>query len=1038
MINFFTHWTKKKVMICIVSAVLAGTAVFGAFTFLGPSGGTTDVAPPDNTNDGTSLCPADKTVADYLNDPKQNLYIANGVLAEAGSFRSTSVGKTVSTKVGFSVTQDIIATRVVKGSTVYKQSSSYGLVKMGDERLAHGDKYLYRLATKVNSVSDMAWPSGAPTELNKEEFVNRYGQRGNGLSGYILNDETIVSATFDGYDEQSGLYTFSYVLDNQKATAYLLYEMRTNSGSKNFATFQKAVITVSMDENWVVHTLSTDCEYNVPIAGGTPCKESMTEVFSDVGQIKSFEQLPCYDFYRNYVDFSVAPPSGDDNDGELPAPVLPDEPAEPEPLDVLMNMFEGYLEGAPLNARLSTQVSGLPIEADVTLVLNLQDLAKTTFSALTANGLRVTYVNDNIFAAVNGVKLRSSVDDIMQAVNRFANMQIPSIDFDFADFDTSSLMDAMTLEFADGKAVVGMELNLGQLCVKAEFVGAEQVDGKYAFQSATVGVGGIELVLSAQDKTIELLNTDEGDYVDACAVLLDYADVFGELTCVRSDSGELLNKSWLIDIQPISLTINGTIYQTEQMQLRLYLTKEKIVLNADNLSLTCTYLDGTTTTKQLAFGGALTFANEQSPSTLYLTINDLVNPSSDLKFSIGLNALTDCFEKRLPELKEAIPQLGELLENDFDVANLIKLSSLLSHLSYDRNNGKTLTLSVDASSLLDGLGKLDIMLSMPQAGQVRLSVRQSDETAVTIGNFSVAAKVGEQPSAQTVDEAYDVNAAHIRLGSIDTLLQSLVNTAKRTSFRLTGKVPVNLNALSIVKADVELGLDVRIDVEKDTSGKDVVYVAAKLSRGELSDFTAIAFDDVGGDSYLFYDGASGQITVKRNSLNKIKWCTICNKYASECSKKILHAGFRSNKLVLDQDYYGKCSYDVTVSEAEFAANPFDYVLPMINLSSKINEAIVGAIKEESKAAYGIDDVLLNYTYSEPTYNVKLDLKPIDSVLGQADIFIGHDENANFTSLYGRVALLNMSGISAVGTFDIRLVDSVFGDAKSLLADRTLF
>lgn len=1037
MINFFTHWTKKKVIICIISVALAGTAVFGAFTFLGPSGGTTDVAPPDNTNDGTSLRPADKTVADYVDDPKQNLYIANGVLAEAGSFRSTSTGTTVSTKVGFSVTQDILATRVVKGSTVYKQSSSFGLVKMGDERLAHGDKYLYRLATKVNSVSDMEWPNGAPTELNKEEFVNRYGQRGNGLTGYILNDETIVSATFDGYDEQSGLYTFTYVLDNQKATAYLLYEMRTNSGSKNFATFQKAVITVSMDANWVVHTLTTDCEYNVPIAGGTPCKESMTEVFSDIGQIESFEQLPYYDFYRNYVDFSVAPPSGD-NDGVLPAPVLPEEPAEPEPLDVLMNMFEGYLEGAPLNARLSTQVSGLPIEADVTLVLNLQDLEKTTFSAITANGLHVTYVSDNIFAAVNGVKLRSSVSDLMQAVSRFANTEIPSIDLDFADFDTSALMDAMTLDFADGKAVVGMELDLGQLCVKAKFVGEEQDGGKYAFQSATVGVGGIELQLFAQDKTIELLNTDEGDYVDACAVLMDYADVFGELFSVRSDGGELLNKSWLIDVQPLSLTVNGTTYQTEQMQLRLYLTKEKIVLNADNLCLTCTYSDGTASIKQLALGGALTFANEQNPSTLYLTINDLVNPSSDLKFSIGLNALTDCVEKRLPELKEAIPQLGELLETDFDIANLLKLSSLLSNLSYDRNNGKTLTLSVEASSLLDGLGKLDIMLSQPQDGQVRLAVRQSDETAVTIGNLSVAAKVGEQPSSQTVDEAYDVAAAHIRLDSIDTLLQSLVNTAKRTSFRLTGKVPVNLNALSIVKADVELGLDVLIDVEKDTSGKDVVYIAAKLSRGELSDITSIAFDDAGGDSYLFYDGANGQITVKRNSLNKIKWCTICNKYASECSNKILHAGFRSNKLVLDQDYFGKCSYDVTVSEVEFAANPFDYVLPMINFSSKINEAIVGAINEEKDSECGIDDVLLNYTYSAPTYNVKLDLKPIDSVLGQADIFIDHDENANFTSLYGKVALLDMSGISAVGTFDIRLVDSVFGDAKSLLADRTLF
>lgn len=1036
------HWTKKKVIISLLVLIFSGTAVFGACTFLGSPGGATDVTPPSNVDDGTSARPAGKTVADFLDDPKQNLYIANGVLMEAGSFSSISKGTTVSTKIGFSVTQDILAYRVVKGDTVYKLSTSYGLVKMGDERLVHGNTYLYRSATKVNSVNNVEWSDAAPNTLTKEAFLNRYGQRGNGLTGYILNDETILSSSYDGYDEQSGLYTFTYTLDNDKSPAYLLYEMRTNSGSKNFAEFKKAVITVSMDENWVVYSIKTDCAYNVPIAGNTPCKESMTEIFSDIGKITDYTQLPEYDYFGNYVDFSTTPPISDDREdgGNLnPLPTVPDVPTEPQPTDVLMSMFESYLSGAPLNVKLDTKAGGLPIKADLTVNIDLEDLKNITFAAITEGGLKCTYSNNRIYAAVNGVKLRSSVEDILEAVKRFKKTEIPSLDFSSLDIDPSEILENMTLEINDDMATVHIPLSIGDIVAEVNLSGKQTDDDSYVFTNATVEINGVVLSLTAQDKTVPLLDVTDETYVDACAVLFDYIDTINSLTDAKSSANDdkFIEKSWTFEIQPLDLKINGTTYQTQAMNLRLYTSQDKIALTADKLDLTVTATDGTATKTQLSFSGAYMLPTDETEGKLYLTINDLTNPDSDIKISIGSKAIVDCFKKRLPELTEAIPQLKDLLDFKFDKASLLDFSALLSKLDYDRDNDKTLSLSINAAPLFEGLGNLNVSLSQPQENKVTLTINQTDDTLITLRNLSLSVQVdADVPTKQIVDDVYDVTATHINLDSIDTLLQSLINTAKRTSFRLTGKIPVNLNALSIVKADIELGIDIRIDVEKDEHGKDVVYIAAKLSRGELSGVTKLAFADMGGDSYLYYNGKNNTMTIKRNSLTEQKWCSKCNGF--ECSNTFWHAGFRSNKVISDMDFYGKCSYDTTVTEQQFKENAIDYILQMINFTQTINDTITDAINSEDKKAFGFDDVLVGYSYSSPTYNLTLNLNTIDDVLGDAVVHIDHDDNSDLSSLYGDITLLNVTGVTAKGKFNIYLVSSVDGEAKSLTTQTSLF
>lgn len=338
MLKFFTQWTKKKIIITALSLTALTTAAVGVSSIIG-SGGQSDVKLPIDAINGVAEKPQNATVADFLEDHKKNLYVANGVLITAGSFRTQTTGTTVSTKIGLSITQEIRAERAVKGNDVFKQSSSYGLVKMGDQRFASGESYLYRTASKVNSVNDIVWNAAAPSALSKSGYEARYGCRGNALSAYILNDQTIIDSSYDGFDEQTGLYAFSYVLDNEKATPQILYEMKTNSGSANFATFKSAKITVKIDKNWLIHSLFTDCSYDVPIFGNTPCKEQMTETFYDVGKINALSDLPEYDYFSPH--FNAEPPL----DGEA-------DPPTPDATTALTTMFGEYLQGKPLNLKL--------------------------------------------------------------------------------------------------------------------------------------------------------------------------------------------------------------------------------------------------------------------------------------------------------------------------------------------------------------------------------------------------------------------------------------------------------------------------------------------------------------------------------------------------------------------------------------------------------------------------------------------------------------------------------------------------------------
>lgn len=527
------------------------------------------------------------------------------------------------------------------------------------------------------------------------------------------------------------------------------------------------------------------------------------------------------------------------------------------------------------------------------------------------------------------------------------------------------------------------------------------------------------------DKTLTVsVKENPNDYADfsqAKEETVDLADVFDDYypTLVKLADVSAGVKTWTFGVDELNVRVKGKDYVIGKTSFTLkYSADETIIdvpaltINDKTLALKAAYK------KEYNDDGSL----NETATRVYLTFNDMTNASSELKFSVSKAVLDKIISEDLSELMNAVPQLKALLFSEkLGLSNLVNLSTLVSKTTYDKSADKTLSVTINGDALVKGLGELTLRVSEPAIGSVRLNVTAAGdanaaEKDVVVNGITLSVSADDDAK----ELSYDVSG-HTDLDSLQTLLHSFVKTADRTSFRLVGTIPVKLSG--IVGADVQIGVDVKVDIERKKGQSDVVYVAAKLIRNDLSFLARAAFKDMGGVSYLFYDNVSNNVTIMRNSY----YCKKCKTYKCAIAWH--------NSWVKDTDRIGNCSYNATVSAEQFKTGMVDYMMEMLNMIDSIRNAITGAT---SSKQFGIDDVLTGYSYGDSTFALKIALNPIDDVLGDANIYIKHDENDELVSLTGDVRLLDITGVKCTGEFTINLVDAVSGDAKDCVTNKTLY
>lgn len=510
------------------------------------------VLPPDSELDST-LMERPSTGDPSTIDPKECLYIAAGELQRSGGFKSTSNG--ASTSMG--VSQGVASERTVVGNNSFKQSTSFSsLVKFGEQLYCWGENYLSRSATKVSGLNSASWADTAK-KFDKEGWLNKIGYRNTGLTGYILNDKTIVDAKLEGFE--NGIYTFRYKLDVKVAPYYVLYEMRNNSGSKGFSEFSKAEIVVTMDGNFQVKTLSTDCEYKVPLMGGVNCKESLTETFFDIGYQGD---LPEKEFFEGFFD----------------ADISTDEPTDPTALDVLMDMFAPYISGGEkLNASIGVAKGEQQlVSALISANIDIENTDNIAADVKIGNGLYLSYQDKKLFVTYQDFKGSTTVDGVMEFVNGL--LTTLGVNGGGISLDAEALLSGMTFKIENDVCTVNLPLELGELKVDVTLFATVENDS-YRFAKATAQIG--DILLRVEPVAAWSIPERNGEYPE----ILGLTEIFNNGKIALNATIGNISANVMFDIATTTLHAKlGDIYATLQNNT-LYATVggAKIKLDIDDI-----------------------------------------------------------------------------------------------------------------------------------------------------------------------------------------------------------------------------------------------------------------------------------------------------------------------------------------------------------------------------------------------------------------------------------------------------------------------
>lgn len=510
--------SKKKI---IIFSILLCLAIIATFYFLGcHKNDFTDDINLNGINEQQSTVkqkPSDgSTLADH--SPADNFAYALYDLLEAGSFVGESSGQTVS----LGVEQNVKAVRYVNGDEVLKRSLSHSTFKsVGVEMFVSGKNYVLRDATSLKSVDEVTWEED-PYRVTEENFISKFGGVPNGITAYVLTENTILSSEFLG--EENGIYAYRYILDNALATTKIRLEMRTMAGTKTLPNFEEVALTVYMDGNWRIQKTETACVYKVDMLGGVTCKESLTEVFSAIDEGK---EIPDADVFRPYLDAEIT-----EDDGEF----------TPDAMYYLTNGFNEYMTGTPLNLSLEIKgaveaVGSASVNIDANDLANIRArvlLDELAVGDIKLNDLFVGYGAGSVYAGLGEFKFKTTVEELVGFIDKI--MPVISEDSvsisDLLSFNPDSLLTNATLKRENGIALVTLPLELGSLDADIEI---EFSDGETpSFNGIYACVNGLEVFVKPVDE-VSLPEINE-DFI-SIAPLFDIIDENYNI-CLKTRLGE--------------------------------------------------------------------------------------------------------------------------------------------------------------------------------------------------------------------------------------------------------------------------------------------------------------------------------------------------------------------------------------------------------------------------------------------------------------------------------------------------------------------
>ncbi len=178
--------------------------------------------------------------------------------------------------------------------------------------------------------SDTEWKTETPLKYDYESYLPLYGLFGTEFSVYVINEETLLSAS-EVTALGDGLYLQTFSFDTELAAVYYRARMKTMGGLAELPDIHSIEATYVFTEEWqVVSSVYTE-HYGIKLNAliRTDNCTAVTEAYYSYGNA----DMRAYDeFFADYRDAEIEPPA-------------PEPDPKPTASDYLMNAFAPVLAG---------------------------------------------------------------------------------------------------------------------------------------------------------------------------------------------------------------------------------------------------------------------------------------------------------------------------------------------------------------------------------------------------------------------------------------------------------------------------------------------------------------------------------------------------------------------------------------------------------------------------------------------------------------------------------------------------------------------
>ena len=653
---------KHKKLIILFTAILVVAAVFIIKAF-----SSKHYALAEETDSFEIERPTSGNPLDYTG--KENAAICNWVIKHTSEFKTVTTG-TVKAKVAvISYNQELKNTRIVTKDGCYIETIS-------DSSLVHvyEEKYLENKQVVVRKNHSDKYAT-----IGEEEFLEKYGWHPTEFQAYILNEDTILEANIEAYEDN---YKLTLTLDPKTAVPKKQRETKTIGNAKGYPGYKETVLTVILAKDWTPLEVDTYEVYDIgmPGLGDITCKCDMVEIF-EYGEF----EIPDKALFKEHINDT---PGGLDDD-------------EKSVISYLQEVFGPLIQGNMNDFEIT--VEALDTKLDGNLNVNLGLLSGINVNA-NIDDIFVSYQGNDVYIKLGENKYKVNINQVKQYLGD-TNSTSSALDLN------SIISQVEASEIKQNGNDLTIVMNLELMGIKATVnINAALVNDLYKFKDiyATVDIMGEKIILTMKEASKFNYPKTDSTYENISSMFF----IVDEIKALLSKPLEISLTTSINDININASAlyknglVSGNINIKDEYEINYYFKDKTIYLTYNNLAFSFNINDykkfmdkeiklDTTSIKLGDILAVIKTLNidilDSEAFDLSIDLSKYVSELKDLKVSVSktdsLNVRVDKYNLDL-SIKVTDKEVDEVPELEYvNIANFDWLvNNIIDMISYDAYN----------------------------------------------------------------------------------------------------------------------------------------------------------------------------------------------------------------------------------------------------------------------------------------------------------------------------------------------------------------